>query len=96
MSDLAVDALSDMACLLISIRVTLERNERSQVAPMEVPMKQQAEHKHTERRLICMKHQTVLQGDSAHCRDPKIYCKFRTGCPVWFMEKRGGKNIDAY
>jgi hypothetical protein len=21
------------------------------------------------------------------CRDPKIYCKFRTACPIWFEHK---------
>jgi hypothetical protein len=22
------------------------------------------------------------------CRDPKIYCKNRSACPIWFIEKR--------
>jgi hypothetical protein len=26
-----------------------------------------------------------------HCRDPEIYCKFRTSCPIHFMEKENKK-----
>jgi hypothetical protein len=22
------------------------------------------------------------------CRDPQIYCKNRSACPIWFIEKR--------
>jgi len=28
------------------------------------------------------------------CRDPDIYCKFRTSCPIWFLTKRKG-NLDG-
>jgi hypothetical protein len=28
------------------------------------------------------------------CPDPEIHCKFRSSCPIWFMDKRGGKGID--
>jgi hypothetical protein len=26
-----------------------------------------------------------------NCRDPEIYCKFRTSCTIWFLTK---KNFD--
>ena len=28
------------------------------------------------------------------CRDPQIYCKFRTSCPIHFLTKRKG-NLDG-
>ena len=28
-----------------------------------------------------------------HCRDPEIYCKFRSSCPIHFLTKRK-KNLD--
>ena len=37
---------------------------------------------------ICMKHQLYLCEDCLKCRDPKIYCKHRSACPIWFMGKR--------
>ncbi len=37
---------------------------------------------------ICMKHQLYLCEDCLECRDPKIYCKHRSACPIWFMGKR--------
>ncbi len=42
-----------------------------------------------ESRYMCMKHQVYLCKDRLTCRDPKIYCKFRSSCPIWFMEKAG-------
>ena len=58
-------------------------------------MEHGAKHSTVERRFMCMKHQAALHKGAIHCRDPKIYCKYRSACPVWFMEKRGGKEIDA-
>jgi len=31
--------------------------------------------------------------DCMHCRDPEIYCKFRSACPIHFLTKRK-KNLD--
>ncbi len=45
-------------------------------------------------RYMCMKHQVYLCEDSLQCRDPKIYCKFRSSCTIWFMEK-AGSDLDA-
>jgi len=25
--------------------------------------------------------------ECARCRDPELYCKFRSACPIWFMDK---------
>ncbi len=43
---------------------------------------------------LCMKHNIYLCEECIQCRDPKIHCKFRPSCPIWFMDKRGGKHID--
>jgi uncharacterized 2Fe-2S/4Fe-4S cluster protein (DUF4445 family) len=37
---------------------------------------------------ICMKHQIYLCEQCLQCKDPKIYCKHRSACPIWFMDKR--------
>ncbi len=45
-------------------------------------------HPGRETNYLCMKHQVFLCEDCLSCRDPKIYCKFRSACPIWFLEKR--------
>ena len=45
-------------------------------------------HPDRETPYICMKHQIYLCEDCLECRDPKIYCKHRSACPIWFMSKR--------
>jgi hypothetical protein len=37
----------------------------------------------------CMKHGISMCEACLHCRDPQLYCKFRTACPIHFMEKNG-------
>ena len=37
--------------------------------------------------LVCMKYQIHFCEKCAHCRDPKLYCKHRTACPIWFIAK---------
>ena len=37
--------------------------------------------------LMCMKYQVHFCEACAHCRDPKLYCKHRTACPIWFIAK---------
>lgn len=39
----------------------------------------------------CMKHEIYMCEACMHCRDPEIYCKFRTSCPIHFMEKENKK-----
>jgi uncharacterized 2Fe-2S/4Fe-4S cluster protein (DUF4445 family) len=51
-------------------------------------------HPDIETNFMCMKHNIYLCEDCLKCRDPEIHCKFRSSCPIWFMEKRGGKSID--
>ncbi|MCB2145077.1 MAG: DUF4445 domain-containing protein [Deltaproteobacteria bacterium] len=45
-------------------------------------------HPDRETPYICMKHQIYLCEECLECRDPKIYCKHRSACPIWFMGKR--------
>jgi len=40
--------------------------------------------------MVCMKDQVYLCEDCLSCRNPEIYCKYRTACPIWFNQKHGG------
>lgn len=51
-------------------------------------------HPDRETPYLCMKHQTYMCEECLHCKDPKIYCKHRSSCPIWFMSKRQ-ENWDA-
>ena len=51
-------------------------------------------HPDRETPYICLKHQIYLCEACLECRDPKIYCKHRSACPIWFMSKRK-ENWDA-
>jgi len=50
-------------------------------------------HPDRETSFLCSKHNIYMCAECLRCRDPKIYCKFRTSCPIHFMEKKGGKSI---
>lgn len=39
----------------------------------------------------CMKHQIKMDADTARCRDPELYCKFRPSCMIHFMEKENAR-----
>ncbi len=52
-------------------------------------------HPERETSFLCMKHNVYMCEECLHCRDPKIYCKFRSSCPIWFMEKRVKKALAA-
>ncbi|HSO18181.1 MAG TPA: hypothetical protein VLT88_01915 [Desulfosarcina sp.] len=45
-------------------------------------------HPERETRYLCMKHQFYLCEQCLQCKDPKIYCKHRSACPIWFMSKQ--------
>jgi uncharacterized 2Fe-2S/4Fe-4S cluster protein (DUF4445 family) len=45
-------------------------------------------HPDRETPYICLKHQIYLCEACLVCRDPKIFCKHRSACPIWFMGKR--------
>jgi len=36
---------------------------------------------------LCMKYKIYMCEECEHCRDPEIYCKFRSACPIHFREK---------
>ena len=36
-----------------------------------------------------MKHNMYLCEECLQCRDPELYCKYRTSCPIHFMNKKG-------
>jgi uncharacterized 2Fe-2S/4Fe-4S cluster protein (DUF4445 family) len=35
-----------------------------------------------------LKHNVWLCEECLSCRDPELYCKHRSACPIWFIEKR--------
>ena len=42
----------------------------------------------------CMKYEIYMCEECLECRDPDIYCKFRSSCPNYFITKRKG-GLDA-
>jgi hypothetical protein len=50
-------------------------------------------HPDRETSYVCTKHNVYMCEDCMHCRDPEIYCKFRSSCPIHFLTKRK-KNLD--
>jgi len=51
-------------------------------------------HLDKETSYACMKHNIYMCEKCLACRDPEIYCKFRTSCSIHFLTKRKG-NLDA-
>ncbi len=45
-------------------------------------------HPERETQYTCLKHQIYLCEECLKCKDPKIYCKYRSSCLIWFMTKR--------
>ncbi len=45
-------------------------------------------HPDRETSYLCQKYNVFMCEECLHCRDPEIYCKFRSACPIWFMSKR--------
>lgn len=43
---------------------------------------------------VCVKHDYHLCSECLHCKDPEIYCKFRTSCVIYFLTEKGGSAID--
>ena len=46
-------------------------------------------HPEIETSYLCMKYNQYLCKECLRCQDPEIYCKFRSSCPIWFMQKKG-------
>ncbi|MBW2369252.1 MAG: hypothetical protein JRH15_15375 [Deltaproteobacteria bacterium] len=44
-------------------------------------------HPDIETNFICLKHNVYLCEGCLTCRDPEIYCKHRSSCPIWFIDK---------
>ena len=49
-------------------------------------------HPDRETRFHCSKHDIYLCEECLDCRDPELFCKFRTSCPIWFMARKA-KNL---
>ena len=46
-------------------------------------------HPDRETSYMCMKHGVFMCEECLRCRDPEIYCKHRSACPIWFLQKKG-------
>ncbi|KPA17191.1 Ferredoxin [Candidatus Magnetomorum sp. HK-1] len=49
-------------------------------------------HPDRETQYLCMKDNIYFCEECLRCRNPKIYCKFRPSCPIWFIVKKGFKS----
>ena len=45
-------------------------------------------HPDRETSYLCSKHNVYMCEECLKCNDPDIYCKFRSACTIWFMERR--------
>lgn len=45
-------------------------------------------HPDIETSYLCMKHGLYLCDRCLVCRDPDLYCKFRSSCPIHFVSKK--------
>ena len=45
-------------------------------------------HPDRESNFLCMKHNVHLCEECLFCRDPELYCKFRSSCPIWFIHRQ--------
>jgi hypothetical protein len=44
-------------------------------------------HPDRETEIMCLKHNIYLCKECFVCRDPKIFCKFRASCQIWFISQ---------
>jgi hypothetical protein len=49
-------------------------------------------HPARETSYVCLKHNVYLCEECLKCKDPEIYCKYRTACPIQFLEKENKLN----
>lgn len=40
----------------------------------------------------CQKHNIDMCEECLRCRDPELYCKYRTACVIHFLSKKDGKS----
>jgi len=45
-------------------------------------------HPDRETSFMCSKHGVYMCEECLECRDPDIYCKYRSACPIWYEHKR--------
>ncbi|MGM0453822.1 MAG: hypothetical protein ACQERN_11715 [Thermodesulfobacteriota bacterium] len=50
-------------------------------------------HPDRETSYMCSKHGKYFCQQCLGCPDPELYCKFRSSCPIWFMQK-GAMDLD--
>src|SRR6056297_365865 len=50
-------------------------------------------HPERETSYKCLKHNIYLCEECMECRDPELYCKYRSSCPIWFMS-RGSRKLE--
>jgi hypothetical protein len=50
--------------------------------------------KHPDRRAdyTCMKYDAHMCEQCLKCKDPELYCKYRSSCAVWFLTKKKFKD----
>ena len=46
-------------------------------------------HPDRETNYLCMKHNVYMCEECIKCRDPELYCKYRSSCPINFISKKG-------
>gem|GEM_PF-2725422 len=51
-------------------------------------------HPEIETSYRCTKYGHYLCEACLECRDPKLYCKHRSACPIWFLQKENGETAD--
>jgi uncharacterized 2Fe-2S/4Fe-4S cluster protein (DUF4445 family) len=51
-------------------------------------------HPDRETSFMCMKNNICLCDECIKCRNREIHCKFRSSCPIWFLDKLVDKDID--
>jgi len=44
-------------------------------------------HPERETNFVCMKHNIPMCEECLECKDPNLYCKYRSACPIWFFHK---------
>ena len=49
-------------------------------------------HPEVETPYHCQKHDIHLCDECLECRDPELYCKFRSACPIWFKTKKNNED----
>ncbi len=77
----------------ISRRTFLRGGMGQKPEPGSMNMEHCINHPDRDTRYACLKLNVYMCEECMHCRDPEIYCKFRTACPIHFLTKRKG-NLD--